>query len=73
MTQPKSEVTIPVHYGQRIVDLHIPEKNLAFELKANQFPLPANEAEEIRRGIMEPVGTGRLRDIVPQNEKVVIM
>ncbi len=73
MTQSKLEVTIPVHYGQRIVDLQIPEKNLVFNLKANEFPLPANEAEEIRRGIMEPVGTGRLRDIVPQNAKIVIM
>ena len=67
------KVTIPVHYGQRIINLQIPEKNLAFSLKANEFPPPENELEEIKRGILEPVGSARLKDIVSKDARVVIM
>ncbi len=64
---------IPVHYGQRIINLQIPEKNLVFNLKANDFPPPADEREEILRGILEPVGSARLKDLVSKDAKVVIM
>lgn len=64
---------IPVHYGKRKVDLTIPESNLVFNLKANEFPPPEDEVAEIRRAMREPVGSGRLKDIVPKDASVIIM
>jgi lactate racemase len=64
---------IPVHYGNRIVNLDIPKHNIAFNLKANEFPYPEDEIEEIRRAVREPVGLRRLKDIVPEDASVVIM
>jgi len=64
---------IPVHYGKRKIDLTIPESNLVFNLKANEFPPPEDEAAEIERAMREPVGSGRLKDIVPEDASVIIM
>jgi len=64
---------IPVHYGKRIINLEIPKSNLVFNLKANEFEPPGDEIEEIKRAVREPIGTGRLKDIVPKDASVVIM
>jgi len=72
-TTKKDNKTIPVHYGKRIINLNIPAGNLAFNLKANEFSPPADEAEEIKRALREPVGSGRLKDIVPPDASVVIL
>ena len=69
----KENIIIAVHYGKRIINLSIPAGNLVFNLKANAFPPPEDEAEEIQRALKEPVGCGRLKDIVPPDASVVIM
>lgn len=62
-----------IHFGPRILELNIPKENLAFNLVANDFPKPSNEAEEIKRSILNPVGSLRLRDIVSPKDRVVIL
>lgn len=65
--------TISVHYGKRLIDFSIPERNIAFNIKRNDVKSTGNEQEEIERALFHPVQTGRLKDIVARDAKVVIM
>jgi lactate racemase len=64
---------VTIHYGTSIIELDIPKSNLVFNLKANDFPKPTRQDDEIRRSILNPVGCQRLSDIVSKNDKVVIL
>lgn len=64
---------IPIHFGERIIELDIPEENLCFNLKRNKFRSPESEEEEIRSALEKPVGSKRLKDIVEKQNSVVIM
>ena len=50
---------IPIHSGDKIIELDIPGKNLCFHLSQNDFPTPKNEEDEIRRTMENPVGFDR--------------
>ena len=67
------EMKIPVHYGERIIELSIPQENLCFNLHRNEFRPPESEVEEIRKAIQHPIGTKRLGEIVPKDASVVIL
>ncbi len=73
MMQNSNSNMVNINYGSKIIELNIPKNNLLFNLNANDFPKPASEDDEIRRSIMNPVGCGRLRDIVTKSDKVVIL
>jgi nickel-dependent lactate racemase len=62
-----------IHFGTSIIELDIPKRNIAFNLKANDFKVPGDQAGEIRQSILNPVGCQRLRDMVSRNDKVVIL
>lgn len=64
---------IEINFGKEVLSLNIPEKNLAFNLRANEFPAPESEALEIRSSIQNPVGSKRLRDIVSPDKSIVIL
>jgi len=64
---------IPIHFGDRIIELNIPEKNLCFNLSRNDFPAPENEEAEIRRAMENPVGSERLKNIAKSDSTIVIM
>ncbi|MDD2455852.1 MAG: nickel-dependent lactate racemase [Kiritimatiellae bacterium] len=64
---------IPIQYGKKTIRLDIPDKNLAFDMRANRFPAPESETEEIRRCLARPVGTGRMGALVPKGASVVIL
>ncbi len=64
---------IPIHFGDRIIELDIPEKNLCFNLSRNDFPAPENEEDEIRRAMKNPIGSDRLKNITKSDSTVVIM
>lgn len=64
---------ISVHYGSKLIELDIPDENLCFNIKRNEFPLPESEGEEIKRAIQNPVGSKRLKDIVSSDASVVIL
>lgn len=62
-----------VNFGPELIGLDIPERNLVFNLKANRVAGPVNEADEIKRSVINPIGSQRLRDMVPKNARVVIL
>lgn len=62
-----------IHYGSNTIGLDIPKRNLVFNLKANEFPRPANVDDEIRQSILNPIGCKNLREIVSGDDKVVIL
>jgi nickel-dependent lactate racemase len=62
-----------IHFGASIIELDIPKKNLAFNLKANNVKPPKDEVEEIRQSILNPIGCKRLRDMVSKNDSIVIL
>ncbi|MBN1292398.1 MAG: nickel-dependent lactate racemase [Candidatus Latescibacteria bacterium] len=64
---------IPVHFGSDIIELDIPQENLAFNLHTAESPPATDEKAEIRQSIEHPVGCERLRDMVPANASVVIL
>ncbi|RIH67009.1 nickel-dependent lactate racemase [Mariniphaga sediminis] len=64
---------IPVHFGKKIIKLDIPDENLCFNLKRNNFQAPESEEDEIRRALEVPVGSKRLKEIVQKGSSVVIM
>ncbi|OJV38429.1 MAG: hypothetical protein BGO33_06420 [Bacteroidia bacterium 43-41] len=64
---------IPVHFGEKIVELRIPETNLCFSLQRNEFNAPEDPNDEIRRALQNPIGTKRLKEIVSKNSTVVIL
>ena len=64
---------IPVHFGDKIIELDIPEKNLCFNLKRNKFDAELSETEEIKRALNNPIGSKKLKDIVEKDSTVVIM
>ena len=64
---------IPVHYGERIIELTIPDENLCFNLHRNEFRPPDSEVEEIRTAIQNPIGTKRLGEMVSKDASVVIL
>ena len=64
---------IPVHFGNQIIELDIPEENLCFNLKRNSFQTENSEEEEIKRALENPVGSKRLKEIVQKESSVVIM
>lgn len=64
---------IPIHFGEKIIELDIPEENFCFNLKRNKFPSSASEEEEIKKALKAPVGSKRLKEIVNKDSSVVIM
>ena len=62
-----------VHIGTSVLELDIPTNNLAFNLSANEFVLPGDEATVVRESLHHPVGSPRLRDMVSPNDSVVII
>ena len=64
---------IPLHYGDRIIELDIPEENLCFNLKRNSYQAEYSEEEEIIRAIENPVGSKRLSEFVHSDSTVAIM
>ncbi|ULB34638.1 MULTISPECIES: nickel-dependent lactate racemase [Proteiniphilum] len=72
-TKEKTVKVIPVHFGEKLIELRIPEKNLCFSLQRNEFSPPENPGDEIKRALQNPIGTKRLREIVSKNSSVVIL
>ncbi len=64
---------IPVHFGDRIIELDIPEENICFNIKRNRFEAELSETEEIKRALKNPIGSKSLKEIVKKNSTVVIM
>ena len=64
---------ININFGNERLELKIPERNLAFNLRANEFKSPKSELDEIRNSLFNPIGSKRLRDFVKPNQSIVIL
>lgn len=64
---------IPIHYGSDIINLDIPQENLAFNLHTQHLSGNHSDTEEVKRSLEHPVGCKRLREMVPKNASVVIL
>lgn len=62
-----------VGYGKGYQEFDLTEDNLLMELRQNSMPIESTGKEEVTRAIREPIGTPRLREIVKQGEKIVII
>ncbi|MBQ1729877.1 MAG: nickel-dependent lactate racemase, partial [Oscillospiraceae bacterium] len=60
-------------YGKGKQELTVPDENLIGVLTPNKVEAPASEETEVRRALLEPIGSPRLRDIVKPGEKIAIV
>lgn len=63
---------IPLPYGDRVIDLAAPTRNLLAVLSPHDTPTCADSATEIQRAIESPIGAPRLRDAARGAQRVVI-
>lgn len=64
---------LEINFGEEKLKLKIPQKNLAFNLSANEFPAPQSEIEEIRNSLKNPIGSIRLKEMLKPEHSVVIL
>ncbi len=64
---------IELGYGKGKVKVNVPDKNLITVLAPNEVKAELTGAEEVKRAIENPIGSGRLKDIVKKGEKVCII
>jgi len=60
-------------YDKGSMEFEINEKNLLAELLPNNVEAGITGQNEVKRAIQNPIGSNRLKDIVSQGEKVVII
>jgi lactate racemase len=60
-------------YGKTFREFDIDEKNIIAELGQNSVEIGLTGADEVRRALHEPIGTGRLSTLVKPGEKIVIV
>ena len=60
-------------FGKGYKEFEIDESNILAELRQNDVKIELMGADEIKRALEEPIGTGRLSELVKPGEKVVIV
>lgn len=60
-------------YGSGVQTVTVPDKNLMAVLTPNPVSAELTGEAEVRRAILEPIGSPRLRDIVAPGEKIAIV
>lgn len=64
---------IKLRFGKESARLNIEEKNIVGILEPNYVEIKMTGREEVKRALSSPIGTSRLKDIVKQGEKIVII
>lgn len=62
-----------LEFGKGCAGLSIAERNIAGVLQPNHVEVRVTGREEVKRAILNPIGTKRLKDIVKRGEKIVII
>lgn len=62
-----------MRFGKESARLNIEEKNIVRILEPNHVEIKMTGREEVKRVLSSPIGTSRLKDIVKQGEKIVII
>ena len=60
-------------FGTGFQEVDVPNKNLIAELHANDVPVELTGEAEVRRALIAPIGSPRLKDIVHPGEKIAII
>lgn len=60
-------------YGKGTVSVNLPERNVQAVLAPNDVPHALMGEEEVRRGLMHPIGSKRLCEIAEKGQKVAIV
>lgn len=60
-------------FGTGFQEVEVPDKNLIAELHANDVPVELTGEAEVRRALIAPIGSPRLKDIVHPGEKIAII
>jgi nickel-dependent lactate racemase len=60
-------------FGTGFQEVDVPDKNLIAELHANDVPVELTGEAEVRRALIAPIGSPRLKDIVHPGEKIAII
>ena len=60
-------------FGKGYKEFDIDEANIMAELRQNDVKIGLTGADEIKRALEEPIGTGRLSELVRPGEKIVII
>lgn len=60
-------------FGTGFQEVEVPDKNLIAELHANDVPAELTGEAEVKRALLEPIGSPRLKDIVRPGEKIAII
>ncbi len=60
-------------FGTGFQEVDVPDKNLIAELHANDVPVELTGEAEVRRALIAPIGSPRLKDIVRPGEKIAII
>ena len=60
-------------FGTGFQEVEVPDKNLIGELHANDVPVKLTGEAEVRRALIAPIGSPRLKDIVHAGEKIAII
>ena len=60
-------------FGTGFQEVEVPDKNLIAELHANDVPVELTGEAEVRRALIAPIGSPRLKDIVHPGERIAII
>ena len=60
-------------FDKKTMIFEVDHKNLMGIVKANKVRMERSGSEEVRRALLEPIGSARLKDIVKVGEKIVII
>ena len=60
-------------YGKGIQEVEIPEENIIDILVQNEIKVEKTDEKEVKRALLNPIGSKRLKDLVKAGESIVIV
>jgi len=64
---------VELGYGKEKVSVNIPDDNVQAVLKPNKVEMGSTGIAEVKRAILNPIGSNRLKDVVSEGERVCII
>ena len=64
---------ISLGFGKQSIELDINEENLIGTIVPNTVEINSSGGEEVKRALLNPIASPKLRDIVKRNEKVIVI
>jgi len=67
------DVAVELPFGSRFIKIEVPRRNLIATVEPRQVQAVVNGAVEAERALRNPIGEGRISDLVRKGSKVVIL